>query len=170
MKWEYEFRRIKFVLSKKKREKLVRDLTTNNEELQKLFSSSERLAPLRKRRRTPQAFKQIREQACGLYSVLTTGWRCRCPGPAPAHQANLLLEKRIESSDQKTKSCKGSLKGSKVHLKVLIFSHDGVADKAMELATNRDKTSWRECSPTFVSCIPQRDLHNSNSIRFEQHV
>lgn len=121
MKWEYEFRRIKFVLSKKKREKLVRDLKTNNEELQKLFSSSERLAPLRKRRRTPQAFKQIREQACGLYSVLTTGWRCRCPGPAPAHQANLLLEKRIESSDQKTKSCKGSLKGSKVHLKVLFF-------------------------------------------------
>lgn len=100
IKWEYEFRRIKYVLSKKKREKLVGDLTANNEELQKLFTSSERLAPLRKRRRTPNAFKRIREQACGLYSVLATGWRCQCTDATPPHQANLLLEKRIDTLDR----------------------------------------------------------------------
>lgn len=97
IKWEYEFRRIKYVLSKKKREKLIGDLTANNEELQKLFTSSERLAPARKRRRTPNVFKRIREQACGLYSVLLTGWRCQCRDATPPHHANLLLEKRIES-------------------------------------------------------------------------
>lgn len=59
IKWEYEFRRIKYVLSKKKREELVGSLTANNEELQKLFASSQRLAPLRKRRKTPTAFKRI---------------------------------------------------------------------------------------------------------------
>lgn len=100
IKWEYEFRRIKYVLSKKKREKLVGNLTANNEELQKLFTSSERLAPLRKRRRTPNAFKRIREQACGLYSVLATGWRCQCTDATPPHQANLLLEKRIDTWDR----------------------------------------------------------------------
>lgn len=96
IKWKYEFRRIKHVLSKKKREKLIGYLTASNEELQKLFSSSERLAPLRKRRKTPSTFKRIREQACGLYSVLATGWRCQCNDTTPPHQANLLLEKRID--------------------------------------------------------------------------
>ncbi|CAD6579310.1 MAG: hypothetical protein ASARMPREDX12_009125 [Alectoria sarmentosa] len=100
IKWEYEFRRVRYVLSRKKREKLVGDLTANNEELQKLFTSSERLAPLRKRRRTPNAFKRIREQACGLYSVLATGWKCQCTDATPPHQANLLLEKRIDTFDR----------------------------------------------------------------------
>lgn len=104
IKWEYEFRRIKYVLSKKKREKLVGDLTANNEELQKLFTSSERLAPLRKRRRTPNAFKRIREQACGLYGVLATGWRCQCTDATPSHQANLLLEKRIDTLNRHHKA------------------------------------------------------------------
>ena len=54
----------------KKQEKLPGSLTLNNEELQKLLASSERLASLRTRRRPPNILKRIREQAGGLYSVL----------------------------------------------------------------------------------------------------
>ena len=104
IKWEYEFRRIKFVLSKKKREKLLGSLAANNEELQKLFTSSQRLAPLRTRRRTPNMFKRIREQACGLYSALATAWRCQCTDDIPPHQANLFLEKRIDPSNRHTRA------------------------------------------------------------------
>ncbi|KAG8528974.1 uncharacterized protein KY384_006663 [Bacidia gigantensis] len=93
---EFEFRRIKYVLAKKKRERLVRELTSNNEELRKIFTSSERLASHRKKRRMPNAFKRIRDQACGLYSALQTGWRCQCPQADPSHHANLLLEKRFD--------------------------------------------------------------------------
>lgn len=49
---------------------------------------------------TPKRFKQIRGQACGLYSVLATGWRCQCTDVTPPHQASLLLEKRIDTSDR----------------------------------------------------------------------
>ena len=65
IKCAFEFKGIKYVLSKKKRGKLLGSLTVNNEELQKLFASSERLAQLRTRRRTPDVSKRIREQAGG---------------------------------------------------------------------------------------------------------
>lgn len=133
IKWEYEFRRMKYVLSKKKRDKLVGDLTAHNEELQKLFTSSERLAPLRRRRRTPNAFKRIREQACGLYSVLATGWRCQCTYETPPHQANLLLEKRIDTSNQRHGA--KVISSSEAQLRVLFF---------LRTESQRLPLSWQE--------------------------
>ena len=133
IKWEYEFRRIKYVLSKRKREKLIGDLTANNEELQKLFTSSERLAPLRKRRRTPNAFKRIREQACGLYSVLATGWRCQCIDTTPSHHANLLLEKRIDTSNRPHRNKVAD--PSEAQLRVLFF---------LRTESRRLPPSWQE--------------------------
>ena len=133
IKWEYEFRRIKYVLSKKKREKLLSSLTANNEELQKIFASSERLAPLRTRRRTPNVFKQIREQACGLYSVLATGWRCQCTDDAPPHQANLFLEKRIDPSNRHQRAKAPDL--LETQLRVLFF---------LKTESRRIPSSWQE--------------------------
>ena len=102
-KHERELQRIRFVLSKKKRGKLLEKLAANNDELQKLLTSSERLAPYRKRRRTPNMFKGIRDQACGLYSVLATGCNCQCPDMMSSHSANLVLEQRID--DSKKEGC-----------------------------------------------------------------
>ena len=143
--WKYELRRIKHVLSKKKREKLIGDLTANNEELQKLFSSSERLAPLRKRRRTPGTFKRIREQACGLYSVLATGWRCQCKDTTPPHQANLLLEKRIDIPNQHHKA--KVTEPSDEQLSVLFF---------LKTESRRLPLSWQE---TEIKLIENEEGH-----------
>ncbi|KAH0545416.1 hypothetical protein FGG08_000557 [Glutinoglossum americanum] len=93
VRWEYEFRRIKFTLSKKKREKLAKALDRHNEELRKLLQSSDELAPSRRYRKSPptMSFQRAREHARDLHAVLTSGWRCSCQ---LSHGANLLLEKR----------------------------------------------------------------------------
>lgn len=116
IKCEYEFRRIQFVLSKKKRDKLARDLTANNEELQKILTSSERLATHRRRRKAPKGLKRIREQARELYHVLERGWNCRCLATKSSHHANLMLEKRMDvekkSEKKKQKDGKDSSDGN----------------------------------------------------------
>ena len=149
IKWEYEFRRIKYVLSKKKRDKLIGDLTATNEELQKLFTSSERLAPLRKRRRTPIAFKRIREQACGLYSVLVTGWRCQCMDTTPPHQANLLLEKRIDTPNWHHTHKAKVADPSEAQLKVLFF---------LRTESRRLPLSWQETETRLIEAEEERIL------------
>lgn len=147
LKWEYEFRRVKYVLSKKKRDKLAGDLAGNNEELQRLFTSSERLAPLRRRRRAPYAFKRIREQACGLYSVLVTGWRCQCTDETPPHQANLLLEKRIDTSNRHHRAT--ATDSSEAQLKVLFF---------LRSESRKLPLSWQETEIKLVEAEGDRLL------------
>ena len=94
LKWAYEFRRIKFTLSKKKREKLLQMLAKYNDDLQKLMGSSDRLALSRQRRKTPltKFYQRVRDHAFLLHRALTAGWRCECRS---SHNANLLLENRV---------------------------------------------------------------------------
>lgn len=147
VKWEYEFRRIRIVLKKKKREKLLAELAAYNEELQKLFTSSARLAPHRKRRMTPKAFKQIRNQACGLYSVLATGWRCQCTDVTPPHQANLLLEKRIDTLDRHHRA--KAQESTAVELTVLFF---------LKPESSRHPLSWQETEIKLMEAKGENSL------------
>jgi hypothetical protein len=102
LKWSYEFRRIKFTLSKKKREKLLQALSKYNDDLQKLMGSSDRLAVSRQRRKAPltKFFQRVRNHAYFVHRVLASGWQCKCWS---SHTANLLLQDRT-IGDPKTKS------------------------------------------------------------------
>ena len=144
MRWEYEFRRVKHVLSRKSRDKIVRDLTTKNEELQKLFSSSERLAGYRVQRKAPTKFRRIREQASALYNVLEQAWKCPCTGTTPPHQANLLLENRNGTGGKK----KGFQldDSSEVRLDMLLL---------LKPEINRFPLSWRETEVILLE--PEED-------------
>ena len=110
-----------------------------DEELQKLFTLSARLAPHRERRMAPKALKQIRDQACGLYNVLATGWRCQCTDVTPPHQANLLLEKRIDTLDW---HCRATAQDpSEAELRVLFF---------LRSESSRHPLSWQETETKLI--------------------
>ena len=143
IRWEYEFQRIKHVLSRKSRNKIVRDLTTKNEELQKLFSSSERLSGYRVQRKAPTKFRRIREQASVLYNVLEKAWKCPCT-EIPPHQANLLLENRNGTVGKKRGF---QLDDSpEVRLDMLLL---------LKPETNRFPLSWRETEVILLE--PEED-------------
>ena len=96
LRWNYEFRRIKFTLSKKKREKLLGAIEKHNNDLQNLLGSSDKLAPTRHIRKTSASslvptFQKARDQAYSLFAVLTSAWRCECQ---PFHNTFLQLEHR----------------------------------------------------------------------------
>ena len=137
-----EFIRIKHVLSRKSRDKIIRNLTTKNEELQKLFSSSERLSGYRIQRRAPTKFRRIREQASALYNVLEKAWKCQCAGTTPPHQANLLLENRnIKKRGFQLDD------SSQVRLDILLL---------LKPETNRFPSSWRETEVALLE--PEEDV------------
>ncbi len=144
MRWEYELRRIKHVLSRKSRDKIVRDLTTKNEELQKLFSSSERLSNYRVQRKAPTRFRRIREQASALYHVLEKAWKCPCRGTTPPHQANLLLENRNGTGGKKRGSHLEDSSEARLDM-LLLFKPE----------TNRFPLSWRETEVVLLE--PEED-------------
>ena len=74
------------------------DLEKHNAAIQRLLGNSEKLEPMRKKRRSPitKYFQQIRNQACSLHGALTRAWRC---DDSTAHSTKLLLEKRIKMDD-----------------------------------------------------------------------
>ena len=74
------------------------DLEKHNSEIQRLLGNSEKLEPMRKKRRSPitKHFQQIRNQASSLHRALTRAWRC---DDSTAHSTKLLLEKRFRMDD-----------------------------------------------------------------------
>ena len=87
-------KRIMFTLNRKRRDRLMGQLEKHNSEIQNLLGNSERLEPMRKRRKSPITtyFHQIRSQAQSLHAALTRAWQC---GEFSAHSAKLLLENRV---------------------------------------------------------------------------
>ena len=144
MRWEYEFRRIEHVLSRKSRDKIVKDLTTKNEELQKLFSSSERLSAYRVQRKAPTKFRRIKEQASTLYNVLEKAWKCPCTGTIPPHQANLLLENRNSTAGKKRGFQLDD--SSQARLDIILL---------LKPETNRFPSSWQETEVVLLE--PEED-------------
>ncbi|KAL8654302.1 MAG: hypothetical protein Q9210_001583 [Variospora velana] len=78
LKLEFEMKRITYTLSRRRREKLMSQLEKHNDEIQTLLGNSERLEPMRRKRRSPitRYFHRIREQAYNLHAAITHAWRC----------------------------------------------------------------------------------------------
>ena len=91
-------KRITYTLSRKRRDKLMGQLEKHNNEIQTLLGNSERLEPMRKKRKSPvtKYFHQIRIQAQSLHTALTHAWQCK---ESSTHTARLLLEKRVKSDE-----------------------------------------------------------------------
>lgn len=96
LRMEYEMKRIIYTLSKKRREALMCQLEKHNSEIQTLLGNSEKLEPMRRKRKSPITgyFHQIRSQAQSLHTALARAWRCE---DSSAHSTKLLLEKRVKS-------------------------------------------------------------------------
>ena len=75
---ETEFKRFRYTLGKKSRLKLIGQLEKYNNDLEKLLGNSDKLEPIRKKRRSamPKLFQQIRDQASSLHSAMTRAWLC----------------------------------------------------------------------------------------------
>jgi hypothetical protein len=94
IRWEFELKRINYTLGQKRRESLMNELDKHNKDIQNLLGNSERLEPMRRKRKStiPKFFQQIRNQAHNLHSALGTAWKCECK---ISHATKLLLEKRV---------------------------------------------------------------------------
>lgn len=75
----------------------MNELEKHNNDFQTLLGNSEKLEPMRRRRKSaiPGFFQRIRIQACNLHSVLEGAWKCDCPS---AHATKLLLENRVDKN------------------------------------------------------------------------
>ena len=93
---EFEMKRILYVLSRKRRDKLMNQLGKHNVEIQNLLGNSERLKPMRRKRksRVTRYFHLIRNQA---HAALTHVWQC---GNSSTHSATLLLENRVRADEK----------------------------------------------------------------------
>ena len=105
LKWEFEYKRITFTLTRKRRDKLMGQLEKHNQDLHRLIGTSEKLGPMRKKRKSPITayFQQIRDHARSLHSALTQAWRCSCPS---GHPIKLLLESRLKADETGTAQIK----------------------------------------------------------------
>lgn len=91
-------KRIMYTLSRKRRDKLMNQLEKHNNDIQTLLGNSEKLEPLRRKRKSPvtRYFHQIRSQAQSLHTALSRAWQCE---DSYAHSTQLLLEKRVQADE-----------------------------------------------------------------------
>ncbi|KAL8689787.1 MAG: hypothetical protein Q9218_004618 [Villophora microphyllina] len=86
------WKRFSTCLARKEHEALLSRITRDNQNLRDLTNDSLQFEPLRARRRSSQkTFKEIRDHAACLHSILKSALSCSCP---LAHHANLQLERR----------------------------------------------------------------------------
>ncbi|KAF2263450.1 hypothetical protein CC78DRAFT_465821 [Lojkania enalia] len=86
----FEFKRIAYVLDKKRRARLMNALEKYNNELQRLLGNSDRLEPTRRKRKfaLPAFFEQFRKQASSLHNAICRSLQCEC---SSFHSTHLLL-------------------------------------------------------------------------------
>ncbi|RPB25171.1 hypothetical protein L211DRAFT_806386 [Terfezia boudieri ATCC MYA-4762] len=96
---EYEFRRLTYTLGRKKRADILSKIEKHIDEMSRILSNSERLAPQRIKRKSPisKHFQQVRSQASSLHAALSQAWKCNC---FLGHAAKLLLERRVHTSEE----------------------------------------------------------------------
>lgn len=92
-------KRIMYTLNRKRRDRLMSQLEKHNSEIQTLLGNSEKLEPMRRKRKSPVTgyFHQIRSQAQSLHTALARAWQCK---DSSAHSIKLLLEKRVKSDEK----------------------------------------------------------------------
>lgn len=92
---QWEWRKIRRSFERKERDGLIQEFERYNENISRYVEQREILAPSVKPR--PEEYSKyyykVRENACGLYEALETGWKCRCMA---SHKAKLQLERRSE--------------------------------------------------------------------------
>ncbi|KAL8827297.1 MAG: hypothetical protein Q9170_007069 [Blastenia crenularia] len=86
------WKRFTICLSRKEHESLIAQIAAETNYLHQLTKNSILLEPARSRRRNQKkAFKDIRDHAACLHSLLYSAWSCNC---SAAHRAELRLESR----------------------------------------------------------------------------
>ncbi|KAF8451453.1 hypothetical protein BDZ91DRAFT_809507 [Kalaharituber pfeilii] len=92
------FRRLSYTLGRRKREGILANIEKHNNEIQTILSNSERLTPMRMKRKSPitKHFQRVRSQASSLHAALTRAWKCDC---TLTHATKLLLERRAKEPD-----------------------------------------------------------------------
>jgi len=131
-------KRIMYTLSRKRRDKLMSQLEQYNGEIQILLGNSERLEPMRRKRRSPvtRYFHLIRSQAQNLHTALTHVWQC---GDPSAHSAKLLLERRVRSDEKGGHEIEGS---TTIKFNVF-FSHERSVDRLTSVsALSSSSLDW----------------------------
>ena len=89
---QQRFRKLHFVMRKKKWRQQIVDLGRQIDRVGKLFGEAEALAPARQSRssRTHQAFGNVRSQASSLHKAITDAFACACDTP---HAFKLVMAK-----------------------------------------------------------------------------
>ncbi|KAF2004976.1 hypothetical protein P154DRAFT_585250 [Amniculicola lignicola CBS 123094] len=89
----FEFKRIAYILDKRRRGRLMEALEKYNKDLQQLLGNSDRLEPRRRKRKaaSPKIFERFRKQASSLHDAISQSLLCDCPS---IHDTKLLLPKR----------------------------------------------------------------------------
>ncbi|KAI4243803.1 MAG: hypothetical protein L6R42_010638, partial [Xanthoria sp. 1 TBL-2021] len=92
-KGKWEWRKLTWSFSRKRREALLRSFERCNDHLAKYVEQWEILAPSPKSASNAlsQHYQNVREDACKVYDVLENSWKCRDPC---SHTVNLQLEAR----------------------------------------------------------------------------
>jgi len=96
---EYEFRRLTYTLGRKKRTAILSKIEKHIDEMSRILSNSERLAPQRIKRKSPisKHLQRVRGQASSLHTALSQAWKCNC---SLGHATKLLLERRVNTSEE----------------------------------------------------------------------
>lgn len=96
-RFSWEWRRIRRSLGKKERESLISSFERYNNNLKTFVQNNEILAPHSSGREKDfvKYLDLVRNQACGLHSILGNSWKCNCSAP---HTAYLRLQHPPEAS------------------------------------------------------------------------
>ncbi|KAI4259356.1 MAG: hypothetical protein L6R42_004593 [Xanthoria sp. 1 TBL-2021] len=154
LKLEYELKRITYTLSRKRRDKLMSQLERHNNEIQTLLGNSERLEPMRKKRRSPitKYFHQIRDHAHNLHAALTHAWRC---DDSPTHTAKLLLEKRVRPDEDGGHEIEDP---TSIKFNVL-FAH--VGERMSDTSTTCSSSDWCAAKIELMDIEPKDERRES---------
>ena len=87
---DFEYKRIIYVLDRKRRARLMETLDRYNNDLQQLLGNSDRLESTRRKRKAalPTLFDQFRRQASSLHNAICRNLQCECTS---LHSTKLLL-------------------------------------------------------------------------------
>lgn len=132
--WEREFDRVKYCLSKDKRDQLKTRMRDCNKIMRDLTMDSIALLSARSERKLQAIdYREIRDNAFGVHEALDNApWRCRCKTP---HNANLRLESRIPSLASRKGLARSNVSDIELKFRVL-FQSDSDESKILD--------DWRE--------------------------
>jgi hypothetical protein len=141
--FKYQYRKLKFCISKSEYAELLGNLKQHNFALSQLTRQSLELEPSRtenKLRYCPN-FKALQNYAQNLYGIIRSGWRCSCQG----HVVNLRLESRSRKVHEENE-----------HVEQLpfrvIFAYNSDADTS---SISPHSCAWKEADIRYIQEEPK---------------